>query len=108
VTKDRFRSTPIIENAEPNFRKARLRRAGARELVRALEKAGFDIIYQKGSHITLHNHETDKTPLRVEFVALFDRIRHEYQCIIVRLVTRSWMSHTSRHYRPLADRWSAA
>jgi hypothetical protein len=25
-------------------------------LVRAL-------VYQKGSHITLHNHETDKTPL---------------------------------------------
>jgi hypothetical protein len=46
--------------------------------------------------------------VRVDFVALFGRIRHEYQCIIVRLVTRSWMSHTSRHYRPLADRWSAA
>ena len=25
--------------------------------------AGFDIFYQKGSHITLHNPETDKTTL---------------------------------------------
>jgi predicted RNA binding protein YcfA (HicA-like mRNA interferase family) len=32
-------------------------------LVRALEKAGFDIIYQKGSHMTLRNPETDKTTL---------------------------------------------
>jgi predicted RNA binding protein YcfA (HicA-like mRNA interferase family) len=42
---------------------ARLPGASARELVRALEKAGFDVIRQKGSHITLHNPETDKTTL---------------------------------------------
>ncbi len=42
---------------------ARLKGATARELVRALEKAGFDIVRQKGSHITLHNPETDKTTL---------------------------------------------
>lgn len=42
---------------------ARLPGASARELVRALEKAGFDVIRQKGSHITLHNLETDKTTL---------------------------------------------
>jgi predicted RNA binding protein YcfA (HicA-like mRNA interferase family) len=42
---------------------ARLGGASARELVRALEKAGFDIIRQKGSHITLYNPETNKTTL---------------------------------------------
>jgi predicted RNA binding protein YcfA (HicA-like mRNA interferase family) len=31
--------------------------------VRALEKVGFDVIRQKGSHMTLHNPETDKTTL---------------------------------------------
>jgi hypothetical protein len=43
-----------------------------------------------------------------DFLVLFGRVCHEYQYIIVRLVTHSWMSHTSRHYRPLPDRWSAA
>ena len=42
---------------------ARLPGATASELVRALEKAGFAIIRQKGSHITLYNPETDKTTL---------------------------------------------
>jgi predicted RNA binding protein YcfA (HicA-like mRNA interferase family) len=42
---------------------ARLRGASARELLRALEKAGFEIIRQKGSHIILHNPKTDKTTL---------------------------------------------
>ncbi|HXN89473.1 MAG TPA: type II toxin-antitoxin system HicA family toxin [Methylocella sp.] len=28
-----------------------------------LEKVGFDVIRQKGSHMTLHNPETDKTTL---------------------------------------------
>jgi len=32
-------------------------------LVRELEKVGFDVIRQKGSHMTLHNPETDKTTL---------------------------------------------
>ncbi len=31
--------------------------------MRALEKAGFDIIRQNGSHITLYNPETNKTTL---------------------------------------------
>ncbi|MGI8570983.1 MAG: type II toxin-antitoxin system HicA family toxin [Methylocella sp.] len=42
---------------------ARLKGTTARELLRALEKAGFDITRQKGSRITLHNPETDKTTL---------------------------------------------
>ena len=42
---------------------ARLPGATASELARALEKAGFAIIRQKGSHITLYNPETDKTTL---------------------------------------------
>jgi hypothetical protein len=58
--------------------------------------AGFDIFYQKGSHITPHNSETDKTTLvaplygGADFLVLFGRICHEYQCVIVRLVTHSW------------------
>lgn len=42
---------------------ARLPGVRARELISALEKAGFDVIRQKGSHITLHNPDTDKTAL---------------------------------------------
>jgi len=42
---------------------ARLPGVRARELIAALEKAGFDVIRQKGSHITLHNPNTDKTVL---------------------------------------------
>jgi len=42
---------------------ARLPGASARELVRALEKAGFDVMRQKGGHVTLHYPETDKTIL---------------------------------------------
>jgi predicted RNA binding protein YcfA (HicA-like mRNA interferase family) len=32
-------------------------------LVRALEKAGFDVVRQEGSYMTLHNPQTDKTTL---------------------------------------------
>ena len=32
-------------------------------MLRALEKAGFCVVRQKGSHITLHNPKTDKTTL---------------------------------------------
>jgi predicted RNA binding protein YcfA (HicA-like mRNA interferase family) len=42
---------------------ARLGGASARELVRALEKAEFDIIRQTGNYITLHNSETGKATL---------------------------------------------
>jgi len=35
----------------------------ARNLLAALQRAGFDVIRQKGSHITLHNALTDKTVL---------------------------------------------
>ena len=42
----------------PDFREA-----SARGLVRALEKAGFDVIRQKGSHMILHNPEIDKWTL---------------------------------------------
>jgi len=35
----------------------------ARTLLTALQKSGFDVIRQKGSHITLHNPPTDKTVL---------------------------------------------
>jgi predicted RNA binding protein YcfA (HicA-like mRNA interferase family) len=35
--------------------------ASARDLVRALEKAGLDVIRQRGSDITLHTSGTEKT-----------------------------------------------
>jgi len=40
---------------------ARLPGVRAKELIRALEKAGFETMRQKGSHITLHSFEEDKT-----------------------------------------------
>jgi predicted RNA binding protein YcfA (HicA-like mRNA interferase family) len=40
---------------------ARLPAVQARELVAALERAGFNVIRQRGSHITLHNPATDRT-----------------------------------------------
>jgi predicted RNA binding protein YcfA (HicA-like mRNA interferase family) len=42
---------------------ARLPAVRATELVRALEKVGFEVMRQKGSHITLHNFGSDKTTL---------------------------------------------
>jgi predicted RNA binding protein YcfA (HicA-like mRNA interferase family) len=42
---------------------ARLPGVRAKELMRVLEKAGFDVIRQKGSHVTLHNPDSDKTTL---------------------------------------------
>lgn len=42
---------------------ARLPGVRAKELLAALQKAGFDVIRQKGSHITLHNLNTNKTAL---------------------------------------------
>jgi predicted RNA binding protein YcfA (HicA-like mRNA interferase family) len=42
---------------------ARLPGVRARNLLAALQKAGFDVIRQKGSHITLHNPLTEKTVL---------------------------------------------
>jgi Phosphotransferase enzyme family/HicA toxin of bacterial toxin-antitoxin, len=52
------RQAPLLAGLRPDFRET-----SARELVRALEKVGFDVIRQKGSHMTLHNPETDKTTL---------------------------------------------
>jgi predicted RNA binding protein YcfA (HicA-like mRNA interferase family) len=40
---------------------ARLPGVRAKHLLTALQKAGFDVIRQRGSHITLHNSLTDKT-----------------------------------------------
>jgi predicted RNA binding protein YcfA (HicA-like mRNA interferase family) len=40
---------------------ARLPGVQAKELVRALEKAGFETMRQKGSHMTLHSFVADKT-----------------------------------------------
>ncbi len=40
---------------------ARLPGMRAKHLLAALQKARFDVIRQKGSHITLHNPVTDKT-----------------------------------------------
>jgi predicted RNA binding protein YcfA (HicA-like mRNA interferase family) len=42
---------------------ARLPGVRAKDLMRALEKAGFDVIRQKVSHVTLHNAESEKTAL---------------------------------------------
>jgi predicted RNA binding protein YcfA (HicA-like mRNA interferase family) len=42
---------------------ARLPGVRAKELIAALQKAGFDVMRQKGSHITLHNPDNDKTTL---------------------------------------------
>lgn len=42
---------------------ARLPGVRATELVRALEKAGFEVIRQKGSHITLHSFRNERTTL---------------------------------------------
>jgi len=42
---------------------ARLPGVQARGILAALQKVGFDVIRQKGSHITLHNPLTDKTVL---------------------------------------------
>jgi hypothetical protein len=52
------RQATLLAGLRPDFRET-----SARELVRALEKVGFDVIRQKGSHMTLHNPETDKTTL---------------------------------------------
>ena len=60
--------------------------------------AGFDIFYQKGSHITPHNSETDKTTLvrpcmvRADFLVLFGRICHEYHCAGLVMAAGSWNS----------------
>jgi predicted RNA binding protein YcfA (HicA-like mRNA interferase family) len=40
---------------------ARLPGVRAKDLIRALEKAGFETMRQKGSHITLHSYDADKT-----------------------------------------------
>jgi predicted RNA binding protein YcfA (HicA-like mRNA interferase family) len=40
---------------------ARLPAVRAKELVAALEQAGFQVIRQRGSHATLHNPGTDQT-----------------------------------------------
>jgi predicted RNA binding protein YcfA (HicA-like mRNA interferase family) len=40
---------------------ARLRGVRAKELIRALETGGFDIMRQKGSHVVMHDAGTDKT-----------------------------------------------
>lgn len=40
---------------------ARLPGVRAKELIRALEKAGFDILRQKGSHVVMHDEARDKT-----------------------------------------------
>ena len=40
---------------------ARLRGVRAKELVRALEKVGFDIVRQRGSHLVMHNTDADTT-----------------------------------------------
>ena len=40
---------------------ARLPGVSAKDLLVALQKSGFDVIRQKGSHITLHNSISDKT-----------------------------------------------
>jgi predicted RNA binding protein YcfA (HicA-like mRNA interferase family) len=42
---------------------ARLTGVRATELVKALEKSGFEVIRQKGSHMTLNNFGSDKTTL---------------------------------------------
>ena len=42
---------------------SRLPGVRATELVKALEKAGFEVIRQKGSHITLHSFRTERTTL---------------------------------------------
>jgi predicted RNA binding protein YcfA (HicA-like mRNA interferase family) len=39
---------------------ARLRGVRAKELVRALEKVGFHIIRQRGSHLVMHKADADK------------------------------------------------
>jgi hypothetical protein len=57
-TAPRQRQAPLLAALRPDFRET-----SARELVRALEKVGFDVIRQQGSHMTLHNPETDKTTL---------------------------------------------
>lgn len=45
--------------------------------MRELEKVGFDVIRQKGSHMTLHNPETDKTTLvRGDASLTDDEFRH--------------------------------
>jgi predicted RNA binding protein YcfA (HicA-like mRNA interferase family) len=40
---------------------ARLPGVRAKDLIRALEKAGFETMRQKGSHVTLHSFEADRT-----------------------------------------------
>lgn len=42
---------------------ARLPSVRAKNILAALEKAGFDVVRQKGSHITLHNPDSDRTTL---------------------------------------------
>jgi predicted RNA binding protein YcfA (HicA-like mRNA interferase family) len=42
---------------------ARLPSVRAKHLLAALQKAGFDVIRQKDSHITLHNPRADRTVL---------------------------------------------
>jgi predicted RNA binding protein YcfA (HicA-like mRNA interferase family) len=39
----------------------RLRGASAKEVIKALEKAGFEIDRQRGSHVTLRNAGTGRT-----------------------------------------------
>jgi predicted RNA binding protein YcfA (HicA-like mRNA interferase family) len=40
---------------------ARLPQVRAKDIVTALEKSGFNVIRQKGSHITLHNPDNNRT-----------------------------------------------
>jgi predicted RNA binding protein YcfA (HicA-like mRNA interferase family) len=40
---------------------ARLPQVRAKDIVTALEKSGFNLIRQKGSHITLHNPDNNRT-----------------------------------------------
>jgi predicted RNA binding protein YcfA (HicA-like mRNA interferase family) len=42
---------------------ARLPGVRAKDLLKALEQAWFDVIRQKGSHITLHNFQTNRIAL---------------------------------------------